>query len=198
MDKRRWIALSIIPLVALTGFGSTTAYNMAVDHSLEVEGLSKDFYSWRPTPADVHQELDSIPSEKARKERFTTLFKQRFRQHNPPMAVGLRFLAGDRIQLMCPARMEPWNMDRLAMETWRETQTDFGHAFDIDIYITFIGSAPLRVGELRPMPNNPSAAQISYHEPEIPGRKAEAEYRPLLLFTHPLRINYRILIQDEN
>jgi hypothetical protein len=193
MDKRRWIALIIVPLIALTGYGSTAAYNIALDRSLADGELGPDFMHWSPTPADIYQAMDSMPNEKQRQEKFAELFAKRFRRHEPPIAIGMRFLEGNRIKLMCPARMEPWNMDRLALATWKETREDFGHPFDIDIYITFIGSAPVRVGELRPMEANPNFAEIHYHRAEWV-RTGNPQYIPLLLNTQPWRFNLRAFL----
>lgn len=192
MDKRRGIALLIIPLIALTGYGSTTAYNIAVQRSLDEGGLSSDFSHWSPTAQEVKQELDAaaLHSEKERKEKFVPLFENRYRRHDPPMAVGIRFLEGNRIKLMCPARMEPWNMDRLALATWRETRAEFGHPFDIDIYITFIGASPLEVGELRPMAADANFAEIHYHPAVIPMPRELTEYQTVISTSDPARRNF--------
>jgi hypothetical protein len=56
--------------------------------------------------------------------------------------------------------MEPWSMDRLAVNTWRETQQAFGHPFDIDLFITYIGAPPLKVGELRRTKDSPDKLEI--------------------------------------
>lgn len=196
MEKRRWIALVIIPLIALTGYGSTAVYNRALSRSLEEGGLGMDFTHWTPTPREVQMQLDGIRGEKERQEKFVPLFKQRFRRHDPPLAIGLRFAPGNRILLMCPARMEPWNMDRLALATWKEAKADFGHSFDIDIFITYIGAAPMKVGELRPMPVDPNFAQIRYGPPPSPRALPDTQYHPWLLFSRPLQIDYRILTGD--
>ena len=194
MHKKRLIALIIVPLIALTGYGSTAAYNSAVDRSLDDAGLSADFSHWTPTPSEVRVELDAFHTEKERRARFAALFTQRFRRHEPPMAVGLRFLEDDRVKLMYPARMEPWNMDRLALAVWKEMKDDFGHSFDIDLYITFIGAAPIKIGELRPMAVNPSCAQINHHPAVMPLRQADLEYQTILPFSDPLRPNFRALM----
>jgi hypothetical protein len=138
-----------------------------------------DFSTWSPDTQTIRRELDHRypvtpdgKNEAARRELFCELFKNRYRQHQPQIAVGLRILPGNRIKLMCPARMEPWNHDRLAMTAWRETREIFGEAFTLDIYETFIGATPHRIGKLRPLPDNPNIAQITYDftTPRSPNR----------------------------
>jgi hypothetical protein len=129
------------------------------------------FPAWSPDTKAIRRELDSrypvIPdgkNEEARRELFCELFKNRYRHHQPQIAVGMRILPGNRIKLMCPARMEPWNLDRLAMAAWRETREIFGATFTLDIYETYIGATPHLIGKLRPLPDNPKIAQITYNQ----------------------------------
>lgn len=112
-----------------------------------------------PAPAAIHQEIaaraaDTPPmSLKQRQDLFAQRFTERFREHESKIAIRARFEevdhAGSRIKLMCPARMEPWNMDRVALSAWREAQDCLGQVYDLDLYETYIGSSPHKVGELR-------------------------------------------------
>jgi hypothetical protein len=89
----------------------------------------------------------------------------------PMMAIGMRFPLANKIDLFTPARMEPWSMDRLAVNTWREAHAAFGHSFDIDLFITYIGIPPLKVGELRQAKNSPDSVDIvHFAKPLQPGQ----------------------------
>ena len=81
------------------------------------------------------------------------------------MAVRLLFLPDGSVKLMCPARMEPWRLDRLAQSAWSETRDNFGHPFPIDIYETYIGAANLKIGEMRSDPKRPQLGQTVYRYP---------------------------------
>jgi hypothetical protein len=94
--------------------------------------------------------------------KFRTMFQARYREHDPPMAIGLHFLRRNTLKLMCPARMEPWFIDRIAVAAWQEASDDFGAPFDVDIYATYIGMAPKKIGQLRPSPTRPHYATITY------------------------------------
>ncbi len=125
-----------------------------------------------PVPAAIHQEIaahagDKPPMTSAqRQDLFAERFTERFRMHEPKMAVRARFEeishARNRIKLMCPARLEPWNMDRIALSAWREAKDCLGENCDIDLYETFIGSAPRKIGELRNAGGAKSVADIHY------------------------------------
>ena len=125
-----------------------------------------------PVPAAIHQELaahagDKPPMTSAqRQDLFAERFTERFRKHEPKMAVRARFEvsnhARNRIKLMCPARLEPWNMDRIALSAWREAKDCLGENYDIDLYETFIGSAPRKIGELRSAGGATPVADIRY------------------------------------
>jgi hypothetical protein len=127
------------------------------------------FPHWTPDTETIRRELNRrIPAkpdgshEEAQRELFAELFKNRYRRNQTQIAVGMRFQPGNRIKLMCPARMEPWQLDRLAMMAWRESRALFGDTFTLDIYETYIGATPRLVGKLRPMPDDPRIARITY------------------------------------
>lgn len=97
---------------------------------------------------------------------FAGLFTKRIRGCDPVMAVLARFDTKNPqhtiIRLMCPARMEPWNMDRVAIQAWRESKDCLGRSYDIDLYETYIGAAPRKTGELRCDPAKASVAVVSH------------------------------------
>ncbi len=128
-----------------------------------------DVVHWPPSTAEICRLAETngtdpdTPAGQAARARYTTLFKKRYRSHTPIMAVGLRFPRSGRLDLMVPARMEPWNMDRLAVNTEREVREAFGHSFDIDLFITYIGAPPLKIGELRPSAGSSDSLQIEHY-----------------------------------
>ena len=138
-----------------------------------------DFASWAPGPAAIRSKIGSekAPNSgmtaKVRREQFCEMFKARFRHHDPAVAVGLRFITPTRIKLMCPARMEPFFVDRIAMAAWREARDDFGKSVDLDLYHTFIGTNQVKIGELRVSSAAPDMAHITY------------DYKMLLIVNRP-------------
>ena len=132
-------------------------------------GEEDSFPNWPPQTHTVQRELDAKApltpdgkNQQMREEIYTELFKNRYRKHQPQVAIGMKIMPGRRIKLMTPARMEPWDLDRLAMTAWRETHTVFGQNYDIDIYETYIGATPQLIGTLRALPGNAKIARISY------------------------------------
>lgn len=126
-----------------------------------------EYSAWPPTPEAIRHKVGSAAapapgmSEKDRRELFCTLFKSRYRDHDPKVAIGIRFLAPNRIKLMCPARLEPFYVDQIALAAWRETRDDLGQSADVDIFDTFIGTAQVKIGELR-APGKEQIAHITY------------------------------------
>src|SRR5438270_9151111 len=102
-----------------------------------------EYAGWKPTAAAIQREIGTAAArapgmtEEQRRDQFCTLFKSRFRYHDPNVAIGLKFLGPKRLKLMCPARLEPFLVDRIALSAWREARADFGQPMDIDIYATF-------------------------------------------------------------
>ena len=121
-----------------------------------------------PNAATIHNQLASAPTltKTKRQELFAELFTTRFRKHDSKMAVRARFVAAQNgrshIKLMCPARLEPWNMDRLALATWREAKDCLGETCDIDVYETFVYAPSRKIGELRNSLDKTPVAQIRH------------------------------------
>ena len=94
-----------------------------------------------PTAAGIRAQIGSAAApangltDLQRREQFCTLFKNRYRRHNPPIAVGVRFLRPTLVKLMCPARLEPFVVDRIAVAAWHEVRDDFGNPWT-SIYTT--------------------------------------------------------------
>ncbi len=164
--KRYWIASALVlPVGLLLYFW----HDRAVDASLR-----DDFDSWSPSPAAL---LASIGPAQAhpgkedihdnRHKQFAALFQNRYRDHTPAVAIGLHFISPHLIKLLTPARMEPYNIDRIAVSAWHESKAAFGHEYDIDIYETFLSLAPVKIGILRPMSNQANIASINYNYPAL-------------------------------
>jgi hypothetical protein len=154
------VICGFVPVVGLIGY-------FFYDRTANADPYN-EFTTWPPTSAAIRQELKTeVPNndEKARRQLFAKLFQSRFRNHQPMMAIGMKFMENGHIKLMCPARMEPWDMDNIAMSLWHETHDVFGTNYEVDIYETFIGMPPLKVGELRAVPMRPDIVHISYQYP---------------------------------
>ncbi len=160
--KRYWIIGAIIALLGVTGY---LLYDRS-DNAMAAE----DYSNWSPNAGAIRQKIGKSDGNAAGEERrliqFCKLFQSRFRNHDPAMAIGLRNLTPNRLKLMCPARMEPVDIDRITLTAWREAKDAFDHSFDLDIYLTFIGTPPIKIGELRPRHDNPKIASISYNYPQ--------------------------------
>ena len=138
-----------------------------------------EYAEWPPTPADIISRIGTATapapekSDSERRSEFCTLFKSRYRRHDPAVAIGVRFITATRIKLMCQPRLEPYLIDRIALSLWREAGEGFGQPIDIDIYDTFIGTRNIKIGQLRGGDEKPPIAHISY------------DYSTLDLLTHP-------------
>jgi hypothetical protein len=167
--QRNKVVLAGILCVALPGgFYITRMARVKADPAL-------DYTRWEPDSEAIRQAVEQAqPQEKetpdlAQRRVFAEMFKKRFRERKEQIAIGLRFLPdGTHIKLMCPARMEPWLMDGIALTAWKESKAIFGRSFDVDIYETLIGTRPRLIGTLRLQPNRTDAVQIVY---DFPARK---------------------------
>lgn len=127
-----------------------------------------EYASWSPNAAEIQNKIGTAArpspgmSDAERRNQFCVLFKDRYRHHDPTVAVGLRFISKTRLKLMCPARMEPCYMDQIALALWREARATFGAPIEIDIFDTFIGTTRIKIGELRVEPGDPEIAHITY------------------------------------
>ena len=121
-----------------------------------------------PNSTMIRSQIAALParSQAKRQAFFAESFTKRFRNHDEKMAVRARFVESsngtNHIKLMCPARLEPWTMDRLALVTWREAKYCLGQNCDIDVYETFIYAPSRKIGELRNIPGKTPVAQIRH------------------------------------
>lgn len=126
------------------------------------------FMTLSPNSAMIRSQIAALPalSQTKRQALFAESFTKRFRNHDDKMAVRARFVkspdGSSHIKLMCPARLEPWTMDRLALATWREAKFCLGQNCDIDVYETFVYAPSRKIGELRNSPDKTPVAQIRH------------------------------------
>lgn len=135
-----------------------------------------DMGAWPPDAAAVQNAVrvsarDNGSTLAARRELFAHLFKQRFRKHQPPKAIGLSFAGERKLLLKLGALKDPWNIDRVALAAWQEAYNAFGVRFDIDFYETNIASPPIKIGELHPLDGHPDIAYIIHDLPRSRSRR---------------------------
>ncbi len=128
------------------------------------------FQQWTPNVTEVHDQIAHLNSGGSREEPaslascqlFARLITRRFRGHTPPIAVLVKYHPSKWFALECPARMEPWNLDNLALDIWRESRRDLAISCPVMIYRTYIGAKPVLVGQLLPDKANGDRATIAY------------------------------------
>ena len=144
-----------------------------------------EFAQWEPTATAIRKEIGTKDSPKPgmtdadRRFHFCDMFKNRYRMHEPKVAVGVRFVTPDRLKLMCPARMEPCYIDQIALSLWHEARDNFGRPVDIEIYNTFIGTNNVRIGTLKPLSDHPEIALITYDYSTLMRENRPRIYRPM-------------------
>ncbi|MCW3052121.1 MAG: hypothetical protein JWN14_1291 [Chthonomonadales bacterium] len=174
--NRKPVTIAIFTLFGLSCY-FLWAYS-AVQESLDPEN---DFTNWLPTADTIRQSLPQGTLTE-REKAFALLFQTRFRRHDPGKAIGVHFLRDGNIRLLTPARLEPWNIDRIALMLHREAQEDLGKHYDINIYETFIGTPPLKIGELRLASQKSTEVEVHYAYPTmstfVPKPPQKPAYRP--------------------
>ncbi len=173
--RRQLMAIPAVMIVGVSGI-SLQHYQGQAAASDPGDSVS----GWAPAPVEIARQVQALPAAE-QSSAFAHRFANRFRQHDQGRAVGLRFLTPNRIKLMVEARTEPWVIDEIATMAWRESQADLHRVVDVDIYETFIGSAAIKIGELRSPPGSGGCAVISYHYPRPnsgEGRVYNARHEP--------------------
>ena len=174
--------------IPLRGLAGAILYLKTLHTNYEdASGMDVGASQWPPTSAEIvkltganHSDPDNKQGNETR-NRYQTLYKNRYRKHTPEMAAGMRFAGRDTVDVLMPARMEPWNMDRMAIQAYDETEAVFGHRFKVDLYVTYIGLKPLKVGELRPTAANPNRIFISHYKPRsLPGKPVRLLRQPIV------------------
>ncbi len=163
--KMRIIIGVSVALVILAGTAIVNYYKS----SAETDPTS-GFQQWVPTATEVHAKVDTASGGQnanasnalAGRRLFAKLITNRFRAHDPPVAVLVKYHPDNWFALECPARMEPWNLDNLALDVWRESRDDLSISCPIMIYRTYIGAKPVLVGTLQPDKSNTMHAVITY------------------------------------
>ncbi len=127
--------------------------------------ILKNFTHWPPSSREVHNSMQHYhaASPAGAMKHFAQLITMRYREHNPPLAVLIRYKNPTYLKLECPARMAPWNMNRLALNLWRESRNDLKLNVTVGIYRTYIGAKPFLIGTLVPVQSgSATVASINY------------------------------------
>jgi len=174
--NRKPVTIAILTLLGLSCYFLWA--NSAVRESLDPEN---DFANWQPSAETIRLSLpQGNPVERER--AFALLFQQRFRKHDPGKAIGVHFMSSGKIHLLTPARLEPWNIDRIALMLHREAQADLGKHYDINIFETFIGTPPLQIAELRLSAQQKEQVEVHFKYPStadnIPKSPQNRVHRP--------------------
>jgi hypothetical protein len=152
----------IIAILTLLGISSYFIWGYsAVREGLDPEN---DFTNWQPTAEQIRREMPA-GTQAERQKAFRELFQKRFRSHEPGKAVGVHFDIPGKISLLTPARLEPWNIDRIALMLYKEARQNFNANYDIDIFETYIGVPPIKIGELRVSTQKAGLVNVIYHYP---------------------------------
>ena len=165
--KRKPVVIALLTLLGISGY-----FLWAFSSVREGFDPENDFALWQPTADMIRKELPSGPPAE-RQAAFGLLFQKRFRKHDPGKAIGVHFMPDGKIQLLTPARLEPWNIDRIALMLYREVQQDLNKNCDIDIYETFIGTPALKIGELRPSLKSPQQVLVRFQYSRKQANKRE-------------------------
>lgn len=156
--KNLWV---LVPIALLTGVGlGVHAWNAhwgpSSDQLAQLE-------NWPPDAAQVARELATVKDLNQKRSLFASLLTSRFRERNSAIAVRISWMGPTSLKLCCPARMEPWNMSRIALMVWREARVDLNNNCTITIYHTYISPGLVKVGKLLPEPQNPNRAEVVYN-----------------------------------
>lgn len=157
--KRKPVIIAILTVIGISSY-----FLWASSAVREGYDPNTDFANWSPTAAEISKQMPA-GAELERQLAFAQLFQQRFRKHEPSRAIGVHIMGNGKIHLLTQARLEPWNIDRIALMLYRELQQNFHKNYDIEIYETFIGTRPIKIGEILPSPTDPQRLVVRYHYP---------------------------------
>jgi hypothetical protein len=113
------------------------------------------FTDWKPTTQEIARTVGGSPGGVPTGDqhgKFAMLFQQRFR--NKDIAVKIRYLAGDRLQVSCAAVIPRWDMARVTVAAHEEFKLVFGRSVPVDLYETYISLRPRKLGELAQDPKS--------------------------------------------
>ncbi len=157
--KRKAIIAVFLVLCCLSGY-----MLWAAGSTHEGYDPANDFATWAPNALQIQRALP-LTGQKEREAVFRELFQTRFRKHQPGKAIGVHFESNGTITLLTPARLEPWHVDRIAIMLYRETKQNFGKAYHINIYESFIGTAKIKIAEIHPRLDQAKEMNIVFHYP---------------------------------
>jgi len=140
------LTIAIIVLLVTGGVAMLALATYRPAQHEEMPDLS-DPSSWEPTLAQIRQQIDPHASLHARKQRYSQLFRDRYRSKD--MAVNLRVDREGVFYLECAATIPTWDKARIAHQAWAEIRELFDEQPRVIIYESYIGTFSRRVGEMR-------------------------------------------------
>ena len=99
---------------------------------------------WHPNAEEISAQVGPGQAgtfDDVRHIKFSNLFKQRYRDNS--QAIGVKFIADDRIKAMFAPIIPRWDMAKVAVKLQKEARGIFGRDYQVDIYETYI-TAPMR------------------------------------------------------
>ncbi len=131
---------------------------------------------WQPDAAAIRSSLHTrygknITADNVEAQQmFALSFQQRYRDHAIQLAVRLKFCPDGTIRLLLPSRLEPWYMDKIALAAYRETRDIFHQAHPIELYETFAGAAPVKIGQVNADAHDPNLLRVTFDYTRSPNR----------------------------
>lgn len=131
---------------------------------------------WQPDAAAIRSSLHTrydknIAADNLEaKQMFAMSFQQRYRDHAIQLAVRLKFCPDGTTRLLLPSRLEPWYMDKIALAAYREIRDTFHDTHPIDLYETFAGAAPVKIGLIRADASDPTLIHVTFDYTRSPNR----------------------------
>ncbi len=161
MRRRSTVFLSLT-LVCCLGF-------FVRNRNAEQQDPMVEMMQRKPSKEEIVQSVREAKPNKptetidnAKRRVFAEMVKQRYRKGEPSIAVGLRFTSPKRVRFFVPARMDPWEIDRIIYALWYEGVSALDTELEIDVCETFIGMAPVKIGELRHITGTKEKLNVVY------------------------------------
>jgi hypothetical protein len=135
-----------------------------------------DMATWQPDAAALQESMNArfgktiTLDNAAARDLFTQIFQQRYREHKPQLAVGIKLYPAGNVRLLVPSRLEPWHINRIALAAYREVQDNFGVSVPVDVYETFVGASPVKVGQARADAHDPQHLRVTFDYSRSPNR----------------------------
>ena len=161
----------ILPVIALLSALGLYFWMRDSDTGQDVRIRGMD--AWMPKVADLKNAMTPVKTGEVansieRKRQFCGILKKQFRVHE--MAVGFRLNRKDQITILVEPRLDPWIIDKIAALANQAVEEQFGGAYNIKVFETYIGTASALVAEGTHPASNPKQLIMKHHAP-IRGQK---------------------------